>query len=123
MSDCKKCQERLDALEVDVAALRAEFDEHRDKHYQRASNRIPIDPFRERYLELEAKGQITAEQLAIRLGYDRNGPPDRRQALRAVGMVSYPDGKYGKRIKQSTRIDFGLRLAEVLGLDPHEVGL
>lgn len=110
----------MDALEADVAVLRAEFDEHRDKHYQRASNRVPIEPFRERYLELESQGQITAEQLSLRLGYDR---PDRRAALRAVGLTTYPDGKYGKRTKRSTRVDFGLRLAEALGLDPHEVGL
>jgi len=101
----------------------------------RVKLRFPIDPFRDRYVYLRQTGQITAVHVAREMGWYRKPPPssnwkqrtrvpDIGHVNRALGLRPSPKrGGQGTAIRREVRYDTAIRLAEVLGMDPWELGL
>jgi hypothetical protein len=102
--------------------------------YQRLGTRVPIEPFRERYLKMLANGEITAHGLAEFLDWTRKPRPSTRTRKERIPDVDRVNrmfglrptsngGGRGKTVRQSVNHETAVRLAEILGFDPFEVGL
>jgi hypothetical protein len=88
--------------------------------------RVPVDPFRERFLELEAKGAVSRTGLARALGWYRNAPPSKAGSrggkVDDVGRVNEVLGL--KRTPRRTiAYEIGVQLCTVLNMEPHEAGV
>lgn len=92
---------------------------------------VAVEPLRERFLALQASGQITAKGLARELGWyrraSRSSPrqsivPDGQRARRALGVsAQFIRGSHFYR--RHINRELAMRLCTILGLDPWEVGL
>ena len=81
---------------------------------------IPIEPFRERYLQLVEQGELVTV-IATRAGYSRV-VADTQRLRRDLGLR--PDRTNGHEYyRQNVTDDVALRLCEALRLDPVDVGL
>ncbi len=93
---------------------------------------VPLEPFRQAF----KRSGLTAEQVAIRMGYLRSREKrgeeygDATRILRLLNMVkqtnTVKNGRhYGGTFKHDDRIQYEVaaRLAEALGADPWEVGV
>jgi hypothetical protein len=96
---------------------------------------VPVEPFRERYLELRQRNEITATSLCLRMGWiyrpgagscekERRRPgtvkADTSRALVTLGLRRR-SGCEGAR--QFVTYDDAIKLADALGLDPWEAGI
>lgn len=91
-------------------------------------------PLRERFLLLEAEGRITANALALHLGWL---PPDQRRGTsrgdtqrvrRSLGLTVTHDGRMldGERnvsVRRTIRYETAVKIALALGMDPFEAGV
>lgn len=88
---------------------------------------VPVEPFRERFLELERRGELTAVDVAIRLGWSENRQPRRRpdsqRVRRVLGLAARQDHNHVLRIQTFVTVTTAEKLAEALDLDFWEVGL
>lgn len=95
---------------------------------------VAVDPFRERFVAMRDRGEITARGLARELGWLRKPSgstrvrtqlemvPDGQRVLRTLGLTTQPSrgrNLYRKRIN----LDTAEQLCKALGLDPQEVGM
>jgi hypothetical protein len=86
---------------------------------------VPIEPFRERFTQLEEQGRLTRTALARKLGFVREDKrtgrklPDATRAARMVGVEPERSGRYRKRVKYESAV----RLCDVLEIDYFEVGV
>jgi len=92
------------------------------------TDRVPVELFQQRFLELESAGLISRTEIARRLGWVRRPPA----SMRARGCVDLiPDTGRVSRIlglktagpQKSVDYELGVRLCEVLQLDPVDCGV
>lgn len=92
-----------------------------DERLERPREMIPVAPLREAF----QRSHMSAREIAGILDWtqDKDGQPypDSIKVLRACGATA-ANTKYKKR-QQRVRAEVALQLGEVLGLDPHEMGL
>jgi hypothetical protein len=89
--------------------------------------KVSNHPLRERFLELRDRGELTASELARRVGWRRSSRdplPDQSRVMRALGLrackMSGRDAQcFNKRVSEQN----ALLLGDALGLTPYEVGL
>lgn len=96
---------------------------------------VPNAPFRERFFEMQAQGEITLSQLCVFMGWVYRPSPERLRAerrrpgsvkadtslaRRALGIDRHPCRNFDK---QYVSYETGLRLCRALGMDPHEAGV
>jgi hypothetical protein len=77
--------------------------------------RVAVDPIREAF---ERSG-VSADEVARQLGWMR---PDGTRVRRQLGLITTYDGR-GRRVQQTIGRERALEIAEVLGVDPVDVGL
>lgn len=93
-----------------------------------AIDRVPVEPFQRRYLELERAGLISRTEIAKRLGWVRR-PPASMRARRCAdlipdtGRVSRVLGLKAVEPQKSVGYEIGVRLCEVLHIDPVDCGV
>lgn len=95
---------------------------------------VPLAPFQQRYLLLERRGEITMYELCVRMDWMR------RPSAARSSTVPHPDTSRGQRVlgfrrdvRKANRcepalrvvvsLETGMRLADALGMDPHEAGV
>lgn len=96
--------------------------------------RVPNAPLRERFLAMEAAGEVTANSLALALEW--RPPPNRatpgrgdtQRVRRSLGLVENRDGKgpNGERtptIRRTVKYETAVKIAFALGMDPWEAGV
>lgn len=97
---------------------------HRTYRYEnrRQSNLIPVEPLRERFLQLHARG-VSYSAIARRLGWVRKNRPsaDTIRLKRALGLVA--DTGRGKTYRQRVSSELAARLAVALDMDPIDIGV
>jgi hypothetical protein len=95
-----------------------------------AEQRIPVEPFRRRFLALQRRDGLNATQLAASLGwYYGDGRPDSRRVTQTLGLRECccgergPDGKRKRQMRRSVAYGTAVKLADALGLDYVELGI
>lgn len=83
---------------------------------------VPVEPFQRAFLESGLSAYELARRMGLWRSYTNSVRPDSTRALRLLGLRPHP-GKGGTRTNQRVRISTALHLAEVLNLDPVDVGL
>jgi transcriptional regulator with XRE-family HTH domain len=110
-----------------VAAVPRETDE----------GRVDNTPLRERFLYLRRAEDLTAAEVALRIGWTRstkNGRPqaaDDAKVANRLGLkpsVNYRTNKKGERVEyryplKSVDYDEAVLLAQAMHMDPHEAGV
>lgn len=88
---------------------------------------VPVAPLQERFIQLRDRGEITANELALRLGWIRSdtGSPDSTRVRRALGLKEClaRGGDKHRRAQTNVRYETAVLLAEALHMDPHEAGV
>lgn len=97
---------------------------------------VPLGPFRERFLELEAAPPLApgnlpkdaANTIALRLGWFDRGVADGPRVRRTLGLIGdsptrFGDKYYPPRHREHVTVGMARRLCDAMGLDPYEVGL
>lgn len=93
---------------------------------------VPLEPFQERFAQMEAAPPVAPKPwpkdagtvIAERLGwYTPAGCIDSPRVRRVLGLVPYPDGRRGPRVRTRVTEDMAERLCEAMDLDPVDVGL
>jgi len=88
---------------------------------------VPNEPLREKFVALQKRGEITAGELATRLGWMRSdtGAPDSTRVRRALGLKEclVRGGESKKVLQESLRYETAVLFAEALHMDPHEAGV
>lgn len=90
---------------------------------------VPNAPLRERFLTLYEAGALTLSSLCERAGIMRvqrdrdRRTPDTSYALRALGLIPQGGGRGGARLRTHVPYELAVRLADALGMDPHEAGV
>jgi hypothetical protein len=96
---------------------------------------VPVAPFRERFLEMQTRGEMTLSELCIHVGWVYRPAPSRLQAeRRRPGSIKADTSRASRVLGLSRRPDCmvhqehinyeqGVRLMRALGMDPHEAGL
>ena len=92
------------------------------------SERVPVEPFQERFLELERLGLISRTEIARQLGWVRRPPASRRahgclDPIPDTGRVSRILGLKSGAPQRSVAYEIGVRLCDVLQLDPVDCGV
>lgn len=96
---------------------------------ENSATAVPVAPFRERFLELEARGEITPAQLAKHLGWTHHkwsgNWGDTSRVKRTLGLKPHASGRPSQRnyYRTMVRVETAAKLCDALGLDPWEVGL
>jgi hypothetical protein len=90
--------------------------------------RVPVAPFQERFLELERLGLMSRTEIARQLGWMRRPPASMRaqghvEPIPDTGRVSRVLGLKARAPQRSVAYDMGVRLCEVLQLDPIDCGV
>lgn len=86
---------------------------------------VPVDPFRERYNALHARGEMDPTKLAKELGMTRTDSrtrrryPDVSRAQRLIGVKADSGGRF----KSAVEYEVAVKLCAALHLDPHEAGV
>lgn len=93
---------------------------------------ISVEPFRDRFLRMRARGEITAIGLADELGWyrrpspamRRTGPviPDAGRVHRTLGVTGQIS-RGGRYYRERVSYDMAARLCKALNLDPWEAGI
>lgn len=73
---------------------------------------------RERYLRQEARGEVTAAEVAARCDWETKGKPDSSRVRRVLGVAAEA-GEYRTQLSEES----ALLLCRALHIDPWEVGL
>ncbi len=94
----------------------------------KVSERVPVEPFQERFLELERRGLISRTEIAKRLGWVRRPPAYMRtrghiEPIPDTGRVSRVLGLKAGAPQRSVAYEIGVRLCDVLQLDPVDCGV
>lgn len=96
---------------------------------------VPVAPFRERFLELQAAGEMSLSDLCVHVGWIYRPASSRLQAeRRRPGAVKADTSRAARTLGLRRRPDCmgaqehvtyaqGLKLMRALGMDPHEAGL
>jgi hypothetical protein len=94
---------------------------------------VPLEPFQHRFRELERTRGLTMGTVCARMGWTRNRPgrpdvqiPDVSKGARMLGFKPYQRGRHQViEPAPTTVIDYesAVRLADALGMDPHEGGV
>lgn len=97
---------------------------------------VSVAPFRERFLALQAQGEMTLSDLCIYVGWiyrpqpsrlqaERRRPgsvkPDTSRASRTLGLRQRPGRNHGEQCHVT--YEQALKLCRALGMDPHEAGV
>jgi len=85
----------------------------------RKVERVPVEPFRDRFLQLREDG-VTAGEVARRLDWASASGADTCRLRRALGLSAWRSSRGGTYLRDSVPYDEAVKLAEALGLDPHE---
>ena len=115
--------ERLAAPDVAEGARFAPSD---DESSCEPLNWVSVEPFRKRFLALEAAGELSRRQLAIRLGWYRSTSPCMRRAgdcAPDTGRVGRTLGLKGDMAKNRVKYEVGAVLCRALGMDPIDAGV
>lgn len=97
----------------------------------RTAKRVPVAPFRERFVKWEEQERITAQDLAIWMdwyAWKRNGcgrkmyKPDTDRVRRVLGLVAVTDRGH-RHFQETVQHDTAVKLCEHLALDHWDVGL
>lgn len=84
---------------------------------------VPVDPLRTRFEELREQG-IRGADIARRLGWrDHRGQADSGRVHRVLGLRPVPRRDGPPKIQTYVSVQTAQQMAQVLGLDPWEVGL
>jgi hypothetical protein len=88
-------------------------------------DRVPVEPFQERFRELEARGLISRGEIARALGWYRRPSPSStaRDTVQDTGRVSRTLGLATAQARRSVSYELGVQLCRILGMDPHEAGV
>ena len=88
---------------------------------------VPVQPLQSRFLELIGRGEISANEVALRCGWIRSdtGNPDSTRVRRALGLKKCltRGGEVEKKVQTRVRYETAVLLAEALHMDPHEAGV
>lgn len=91
---------------------------------------MPVLPFRERFLYLSKRGEMNTADLCYSIGWVYRPTPERARAERRRPGCVKPDTSHARRVlgigchgKDYVTYDVALKLANALGLDPHEAGI
>lgn len=98
---------------------------------QETLKRVPLGPFREAYERLAKTEGLTADGLALRLGWTRPAREgydgvrgDGTRVRRTLGLKhSYCSKTKKHYYRRYVSYDTGVRLQQALGVDPYEVGV
>jgi hypothetical protein len=92
---------------------------------------VPVEPFRERFIDLEGRGLITRYEIAQRLGWFRAASPGAKRGTLSGSRRRVPDSGRINRVlglkrsepQHTIRYELGVALCEILGLDPIDAGV
>lgn len=88
----------------------------------------PVGPIRDAFLRLASRNEVTAWDLAYRLGWERVSTssgrrvPDVDRVRQSLGLVKQPS-RGQNYVRQSIREQTAVAIVEAMGLDPVDVGL
>lgn len=91
----------------------------------RRRGEVPIAPFRDRFVALVNRGELSAQEVARRLGWSYNGTGlDTGRVQRAFGLKPYTThGTNHPRYQVTVTYEMAVQLAEVLEMDPMDAGI
>lgn len=88
---------------------------------------VPIEPLRDRFLRMVENGEISATELASRLGWIRTdtNTPDSTRVRRALGLKTTltRGGSTERKVQTQVRYETAVLLAQGLHMDPFEAGV
>jgi hypothetical protein len=98
----------------------------RNRHPREVLLEVPNEPLRERFLELQKLGRVTAVSVAAALdwygtknvGGQVKRVPDSTRVLKRLGLTPQ-DGKYATTVRYETAV----AIAQALGMEPYEAGV
>lgn len=91
-------------------------------------DRVPVGPFRIRFVQLERRGVMSRTELARVLGWSRRPPASMRRrghvhAIPDTGRVSAVLGMKAGSAKRTIAYDTAVRLCRALDMDPVDCGI
>lgn len=105
--------------------LRAGWERRRQERMESMAD-VPNVPFRERFLEMEVRGEMALHRLCLLMGWTRPRPNGQvggctTTARRKLGLAPVRPGE--TRCREVVTYEEALRLCDALGLDFHEGGV
>jgi hypothetical protein len=114
----------LSLLRVGVALV--EGQQVTPRIYEGHPNAVPVGPLRDHFIKAYNRGEIAPHDVARQMGWihAHSGRPDTSRALRALGLrEKTARGGSPKRYITVLEYETAVRLAEAIGMDPHEAGV
>lgn len=84
---------------------------------------VPTSILRERFLELQDRGQVTFSSLAERIGWHQSGRPDRPDVTRVGRALGIYEDPQTKGLRQGMTPATAVLTGGHLGLDPVDLGI